>query len=260
MHELSLLTSIPSTRHTQLLHILTGIAAMQPQPFNEKHTVFKPTRPAASSRVPLQVGGSQAVRGGRDMKVLGGVQGQGELFYLHLVGDLTSAESQEKPSEVAMNGDIVMSEVEDGLGDREMRNSTSMDPISSNEHVDHSTAATWILQFRDIPEAGNRRPVTSRLMADIPITSGDPFALMKAMEYTPVSTHTLRGHRWTHGFISLLLFQPLVQPSGSKDQDLAPLDPSGAYLLTASVKVQDGNKPEQMSRGVAELMNLKKML
>ena len=55
------------------------------------------------------------------MKVLGGVQGQGELFYLHLVGDLTSAESQEKPSEVAMNGDIVMSEVEDGLGDREVR-------------------------------------------------------------------------------------------------------------------------------------------
>ena len=44
----------------------------------------------------------------------------------------------------------------------------------------------WTLQYRDLPEVvqPGRRQITSRLMADIPITSGDPMQFMKAVDYT----------------------------------------------------------------------------
>ena len=48
---------------------------------------------------------------------------------------------------------------------------------------------TWTLQYRDLPEVvqPGRRQITSRLIADIPITSGDPMQFMKALDYTYVT-------------------------------------------------------------------------
>ena len=48
---------------------------------------------------------------------------------------------------------------------------------------------TWTLQYRDLPEVvqPGRRQITSRLMADIPIISGDPMQFMKALDYTYVT-------------------------------------------------------------------------
>ncbi|KAL9612111.1 MAG: hypothetical protein Q9167_003263 [Letrouitia subvulpina] len=224
---------------------------MQPQPFHEKHLIFKPTRPASSARAPIQVGGSQAVGVGRDMMALGG---QGDLFYLHLVRDLVSViDDQTNDSGDGGDGDVVM-----GEGETENEKKTLPATTVTELQEETNTAVTkWTLQFRDIPEAGNRRPVTLRLMADTPITAGDPMAFMKAMEYTHISTHHLQGHRWTQNNISLILIRPLLS-SGNKNS--RPLDPSGAYLLTASIKVQDGTKPEQISRGVRELVALKDTL
>ena len=45
----------------------------------------------------------------------------------------------------------------------------------------------WVLQFRDLPEVAGKRAVTARFIADIPITSGDPMAFMKALDYSYVS-------------------------------------------------------------------------
>ena len=45
----------------------------------------------------------------------------------------------------------------------------------------------WVLQFRDLPEVARQRAVTSRLIADIPITSVDPMEFMKALDYSYVS-------------------------------------------------------------------------
>lgn len=41
---------------------------------------------------------------------------------------------------------------------------------------------------------------------------------------------------------------------------LQPLDPSGMYLLQASIRVQDGNKPESMSMGINELKAFKDLM
>ena len=44
----------------------------------------------------------------------------------------------------------------------------------------------WTLQFRDLPEVARQRPVTSRLIADTPIISGNPVHFMSALDYTCV--------------------------------------------------------------------------
>ncbi|KAL8874760.1 MAG: hypothetical protein Q9198_006791 [Flavoplaca austrocitrina] len=94
MHELLLHGTVPSTRHNQVLSILAGIAAMQPQPYHERRHIYKPTRPIV--RPSMQVGGSQAVQS-KQANPMQTVQGaiQGDLFYLHLVEDLV-AESEGK--------------------------------------------------------------------------------------------------------------------------------------------------------------------
>ena len=38
------------------------------------------------------------------------------------------------------------------------------------------------------------------------------------------------------------------------------VDPSGSYLIQASIRVHDGSKVELMNRATAELMNLKELL
>ena len=67
-------------------------------------------------------------------------------------------------------------------------NGDLVEDISSTRHTE-SDSHTWTLQFRDLPEVvqPGRRQITSRLMADIPISSGDPIEFMKALDYTYVT-------------------------------------------------------------------------
>ncbi len=53
----------------------------------------------------------------------------------------------------------------------------------------------------------------------------------------------------------MLLYRPLLSSSPPK-----PLDPSGTYMLQASVRVQDGSRPDIMSKGIQELLALKEAL
>lgn len=125
----------------------------------------------------------------------------------------------------------------------------------------------WVLQFKDLPEVARQRAVTSRLVAEIPITSGDPVEFMKALDYSHVSTYTISGHRFTHHSASLLLYRVTLPANmvgnGSTSGGLHQarlLDPSGTYILQASVRVQDGSKVETMTKGVNELLGLKETL
>ncbi|KAL8635169.1 MAG: hypothetical protein Q9226_009378 [Calogaya cf. arnoldii] len=169
MHELLLHGAVPTNRHNQVLSILAGIAAMQPQPFHERRLIYKPTRPI--TRPSMQVGGSQAVQSkqGNPMQAIQGTI-QGDLFYLHLVEDL-AAEGNGKHEEKVGEGEMMDSG--DG-GDEPNLPSTTLQSKQPN----------WTLQFRDIPEAGNRRPVTTRLIADVPITAGNAETFMSSLEYT----------------------------------------------------------------------------
>jgi mediator of RNA polymerase II transcription subunit 18 len=44
MHEFLLYGQVPVERHEQVLKILAGVAAMQPQPLFERHLIYRPLR------------------------------------------------------------------------------------------------------------------------------------------------------------------------------------------------------------------------
>ena len=83
------------------------------------------------------------------------------------------------------------------------------------------------------------------------------------------SAHVVRGHSFAYGAIDLQLAQaiplpiepeapPRALPAGW--ESARPLDPAGGYLLTAAVRIADGNQVELMNRGFAELARLKERL
>lgn len=51
MHELSLYGQVPLARHEQVLNILAGLSAMQPQVVYERHILFQPLRSSDQNRV-----------------------------------------------------------------------------------------------------------------------------------------------------------------------------------------------------------------
>ncbi|KAL8820055.1 MAG: hypothetical protein Q9191_007598, partial [Dirinaria sp. TL-2023a] len=153
--------------------------------------------------------------------------------------------------------------------------STMMLANGSNEEEPQAPALPWTLQFRDVPDPSARgRSVTSRLMMDIPLSSGSPLDLMSSLNYTHTASALLRGHRFTYNHISLFLYQPLTLPppdpaNPSSAIDLSTkatvavaqaLDPRGGYVLEASLRVGDGLKVERMQQGTSELMALREML
>ena len=181
MHELLLFGQVPSWRHEQLLKILAGIAGMQPQRVLERHLIFKPSR--SPTQRGGQVGGSQGVQGAQIQALQG--QMHGDLFYLQLVGDLSPGSSgqAETVGTATKPQDVVMSDGhEDGLVEvQSLSNGNSH--ANGIKAASRSPERTWSLQFRDLPEVAGRRPVTSRLMADIAITSGNTLSFMEALGY-----------------------------------------------------------------------------
>lgn len=190
MHELLLFGQVSAARHNQVLNVLAGIAAMQPQPILEKHLVFKPNRKPGSG-TQKQVGGAQDIQKARAQET----QAQ-ELFYMQLVAEIQEKDGKEKVGDIVPNGDggieldVVGPSVQVPLS-----TGYSMASLEPNDHPNgpnrealstepSTNPGKWTLQFRDLPEVARQRAVTSRLIADTPITSGDPMKFMTALDYT----------------------------------------------------------------------------
>lgn len=91
------------------------------------------------------------------------------------------------------------------------------------------------------------------------------------MHYSYVSEYVIEGHRFIHQNIILLLHRVMrssvdaeVQGSPAKAvpklDNLVLLDPSSAYVLQASIRIQDGSKPESISVGINELKAFKELM
>ena len=159
MHELSLYSQVPASRHTQVLQILTGIAAMQPQNVVERHFVFKPARVSAQRS---QVGGSQAIQ---SQKSNTQAQAPKELFYMQLVCDVPQGDMNDSSHAAGFNG-------LDSAGDIDVERKEPSAP--DNQH--------WSMQFHDIPEPG-KRPVVARMLNKTDIREGDAHQFMKGLGY-----------------------------------------------------------------------------
>ncbi|KAK4691231.1 hypothetical protein P7C71_g5721, partial [Lecanoromycetidae sp. Uapishka_2] len=233
MHELLLFGQIPPSRHGQILNILIGVATMQPVSLFEKHLVFRPNKAPSSV--------------------------QGELSYMQLVADVAASPNKESSQE----------DVDVDMDHEENEGLNAAQALSQGKDTKKER---WILQFRDLPEVARPRAVTSRLISDVPIISGDPIKFMSALDYSHTSSYLLKGHRFTHLSTNIQIYRLSIPPlslsqnSASSASTIANdpmtrlLDPSGTYVLQASVRVEDGSKVETMTRGVNELLNLKETL
>ncbi|KAI9815121.1 MAG: Mediator of RNA polymerase II transcription subunit 18 [Pycnora praestabilis] len=270
MHELLLFGQVPAKRRDQLVQILAGVSGMQPQRVIERHLVYKPYRTPGQRG--HQVGGSQGIQNAQAQALQG--QLHGDLFYLHLVAEVEDGHfGTENPTAATSNEDA-----DTGIVDINGQD-PSEDVIVSRRHTEgtfqrsssDSTKQSWALRFSDLPEVAGRRPVTSRLISGVDIIDGNPFNFMDSLGYTYVTEYVLEGHRVVHKNLILLLHRILRLQGDStgslgpkkqtpSPQSLAPLDPSDAYILQASVRVQDGNKPESMTLGINELRGFKELM
>lgn len=147
MLELSLFSQIPSSRHQQVLQILAGIAAMPPNPTLERHIVFRPIKQPI--RVAAQVGGSQGIQDAQKAARQAQAQGQGDMYYLRLVEDLT------------------MAEMDDNATD-----------------ADVAAKLRWTLHFYDVPDAGRKElKVMTRSCSMTPVLEGDVIGFMQGLGY-----------------------------------------------------------------------------
>ena len=108
MHELLLFGQVPASRHNQVLNILAGISAMQPQPILEKHLVFKPNRKPGT-------GPAKPVGGAQDIQKAGGAQAiqAQDLFHMQLVADVKEELGKRKSHD---SDDMVMKGTDGDVG------------------------------------------------------------------------------------------------------------------------------------------------
>ncbi|KAI9733234.1 MAG: Mediator of RNA polymerase II transcription subunit 18 [Cirrosporium novae-zelandiae] len=240
MHELLLFGHVLEAQTSQVTKVLAGISEIQPQSVLERHLIYKPRRKPGQR--PTPVGGTQGVQSQQSQALLS--QLNGELFYMQLVSDVKETDFATK--------------------------SITEEPASASSCFDAASHA-WKWQFRDLPEVAGRRPATSRMMAEVPFTAGNPPELIDAMGYSYVSEYLLEGSQFIYKNLILLLYRlrrlprEEQQPQAPRTQlppwdSLSLFDPSGGYILQASVRVQDGSKPEGMTLGVNELRNFKDLM
>ena len=184
MHELLLFGQVPASRHDQILKVLAGIAAMQPQLVVERHLIFRPTKPPGTKASPAGANlGAQASQ----VQALQ-AQMHGDIFYLQLVGDMraSSAAGASQALGASTEGEDTAMAEEATSEEATDTDEGSKEPTQSDTAPNgiDTSKQKWSLEFRDLPEVPGRRPVTSRLMASVQLTDGDPLRFMAALGYT----------------------------------------------------------------------------
>ncbi|PVH94623.1 hypothetical protein DM02DRAFT_183646 [Periconia macrospinosa] len=230
MHELLLYGQVPLARHEQVLKILAGVAAMQPRRVRERRIIYKPTKQPEEPGAHLsRRGGTQNVAG-KPVKQIG----TKDLFYQHLVQKLSDNDFGHD------NGRPLSAEVKPGQEPK------------------------WSLEFYDLLDTGDRG-VSIRQTSSISLLSGNPHAWMVAAgPHQFVSEYYIEGHRFVHGNVVIFLHRILHEP-GVRSLETAPkthpppfaalqpLDPSGAYILEAKVRVHDFNQTTVLDNAVREI-------
>ena len=151
MHELNLYGQVTFARYEQVLNILAGVAAMQPQRIYERHIIYKPLRE------PEEPGSNLGRRGGTQ----------------------TVAQKQAKQAApvVLYHTQLVQRLAEDDFaGDDSPPKKTA---TSLSADVDDADEPVWSYVFKDTPDTGDRG-VSIRFTHTTDLLSGDPHAYMLA--------------------------------------------------------------------------------
>ncbi|KAF2127311.1 hypothetical protein P153DRAFT_344843 [Dothidotthia symphoricarpi CBS 119687] len=240
MHELLLYGQVPAGRHDQVLKILAGVAAMQPRRMLQRCIVYKPQREPEEPGLNHRRGGTQAVAAKPAPKQNKPTAVTTTLYYTKLVqklslDDFGAADGAQQPEATSLSAHVVDGE----------------EPV-------------WSTLFEDLPDTSDRG-VSIRFTNSTDVLSGDPHAYMLASGPNQfVTEYYVQGHRYVHGNVVISLHRVLHEP-GVRNLQQAPkttlppfaaldlLDPSGAYVLEAKVRVQDFNNATVLESGVNEL-------
>ncbi|GES60656.1 mediator of RNA polymerase II transcription subunit 18 [Aspergillus terreus] len=259
MHELLLFAPVPAHQHHELLQQLAGLTAMQPRHRVERRLIFKAYRKPGLSNT--RVGASQDVQGA-DLQRLNKML-NGGMFYTQVVGPVSEADfgANPVPSASSDNSDTLMSGMTDQPG------SSS----GAESHYYSYDTQPWKLEFRDIPEAGTRSAVTSRLMASSILPKGDILTPMNAWGYSFVTEYVVEGDMFVLNDIVIFLHRVLHYPTEGQEpsqprrqlppfQQMTPLERTGSYVLQAAITVQDGSNQEMMKTASQHLFGLREQL
>ncbi|KAF1839135.1 hypothetical protein BDW02DRAFT_539916 [Decorospora gaudefroyi] len=231
MHELNLYGQVTYPRYEQVLNILAGVAAMQPQRVYERRIIYKPLRE------PEEPGANLGRRGGTQTVAQKAKQQAAPvvLYYTYLTQKLT----------------------EDDFFAQDSVNSLSA-------WVEDGEEPVWSQAFYDVPDTGDRG-VSIRFTNTTDLLSGDPHAHMIASGPNQFVTEFYEeGYRFVHGNVIIFLHRMLHEPGARNIQkspkvkipawaDLQLVDPSGAYVFDATVRVEDFNNAVVLEAGVNEL-------
>lgn len=157
MHELLLFASVPASHHHDLLQQLAGFTAMQPRRRLERRLVFKAPSPRNRINPRLGGGGSQDLQQSAEVQRLSKMLANAT-YYTQLVGLVTEADF----------------------------GTTSTDDYDVDSQL-------WRMEWRDIPDAGTRSAVTSRVMSTVALPPGDIVTPMRAWGYRYVRVIELAG-------------------------------------------------------------------
>ncbi|CAG5182151.1 uncharacterized protein ALTATR162_LOCUS10017 [Alternaria atra] len=236
MHELSLYGQVTFARYEQVLNILAGVAAMQPQRIFERNIIYKPTRE------PEEPGSNLGRRGGTQT--------------------VAQKQAKQAASVVLYHTRLVQKLSEDDFAAEDGLPEESEKPLSAD--VQDGEEPAWSFVFRDVPDTGDRG-VSIRFTNTTDLLSGDPHAFMIASGPNQfVTEFYVEGYRFVHGNVVIFLYRILHEP-GVRNVQKAPkatlptwkglklLDPSGVYTLQATVRIEDFNNAAVLETGVTEL-------
>lgn len=211
---------------------------MRPVPVEEIHLIYRSRTPVGFGKLP-GVGGSQAAHS--DTPKISSALSKG-IYFVTLVGSLHLSE-----------------------------------PKNGHQQDTQQEKISWTFEFKDTPDAG-KQAANTRLVFRIPMEAGRVAGFMKAFGFEFASWYSVRGHRVYHRettVFSYQVFRPLEQavsqPAIASRLDqlglslrdpstLHPVDPSGAYLVQASVDVVDGNVQALKDQAIQQLGDIAHVL
>lgn len=129
-----------------------------------------------------------------------------------------------------------------------------------------ATQPPWRLLINETPEAGVQNLIT-RTTSDFELQ--DPQRLTDSSMFTFVAQQIHSGHRFIQGHVVFKVVRLLLPKAPQESpfeatpptaEQLKLLDPSGSYLIEASVKVEDRTNNKLTELASKELLDLEKML
>ncbi|KAF4553299.1 Med18-like protein [Elsinoe fawcettii] len=238
MHILTLFSPVPSPRLSQTLNILAGLSATQPRETYQRIAIYAPLRPATDSNLISK-------------KKTNASQTPAQLSLVQLVHEVKREDFVKDAGRA--NG---------AKGDGE---DIAMDDTNGGSVMGEA----WTVRTQEIPEPETKN-VVLRKVEEEEITGSEVGRFEDGEKFRFVNEYFTEGFRFVYRDTVLHLYRVLVaQPEegnmGMRKklpalEEMTLLDGSGAFVLEATVRVEDRSKPALVQTATEQLLALRNEL